>query len=114
MPRGKKRKIVTLLFDSSHIVNTNRPQGLQNHIAVTKEGSIARRFQNELSRNDFDIIEFEDILEKIIKTEKEASIITLRRLGYTDSAIAEKLNICQSNVTRIRHTLFKRFQRHNC
>lgn len=65
----------------------------------------------DTGENDFDIIEFEDTLEKIIKTEQEGEIITLRRLGFTDAAVAEKLDISQSRVIRIRHDLYKRFQK---
>ena len=64
-----------------------------------------------MKKNDFNIVEFEDILEKIINTSLEKEIIEYRRLGWTDAVISEKLGISQSHVTGIRHTLFKRYQK---
>lgn len=76
-------------------------------------GKIARPVLSLLDtgEKDFDIIEFEDTLEKIIETEQESKVITLRRLGYTDKVIAEKLDISQTSVTKIRHKLLKRYQK---
>ena len=57
----------------------------------------------------FDSMEFEDTLDSIIRLPVEREIIDLRRSGLTDKAIAKRLDVARSYVTRIRTKLARRF-----
>ncbi len=59
--------------------------------------------------SDNKINELNEILESITKTEDEKMVIFLRQQNYTDYEISEKLSISRPTVTRIRHTLWERF-----
>lgn len=59
---------------------------------------------------DFDIIEFYDLLEVTIKTDRERKIVDLRSVGYVDAEIAEKLGLSKARITQIRTELARRFE----
>lgn len=59
--------------------------------------------------DDFDIIEFDEIMDKIVDSEIEREVYEHRRVGYKDDEIAEILNVSRSTVSRIRSTLYERF-----
>jgi len=65
------------------------------------------------SYDDFNIVDFEDVLEKIIENDEERLIIELRREGFMDKAIAEILGISRSQVTKSRLRLAKRYRSYN-
>ena len=60
--------------------------------------------------DDFNIIDFEDALESIIENDEERLIVELRKQGYADEVIAEKLSIDRNKVTRTRYCLAKRYE----
>lgn len=61
------------------------------------------------TNDDFDIIEFDEIMEKIVESELEREVYTYRRVGYKDGEIATLLGISRSTITRVRSTLYERF-----
>lgn len=105
MPRGQKIKPVQILTDNLLPVVARRRGTELNEDFKSVDYTL------NVKKDDFDVIEFEDILEKIIKTLIEGKIILYRRHGWTDALIAKKLDISQPTVTRIRHTLFERYQK---
>jgi len=63
--------------------------------------------------DDFDIIEFDEIMDKIVETEFESEVYLYRRVGNTDAEIARILDVSRSKVSRTRLTLYKRFVNHD-
>jgi len=61
---------------------------------------------------DFDIIEFDEIMDKIVDSEFESEVYLYRRAGNTDAEIAAILDVSRSKVSRTRLTLYKRFVNH--
>ena len=60
--------------------------------------------------SDFKRADFDDTLEKIIKTDRDRNIINLRRQGFNDWEVAELIGVDQATATRNRHILLKRFE----
>ena len=115
MPRGQKTKKTFSLRDN---ISSTSNASIRRGNTVSEEGNTINRggeivtdYSLSFKKDDFNIIEFEDILEQIIETSLEGKVIYLRRQGLTDSAIAKKLDISQSSVTRIRQSLFKRYKK---
>ena len=59
--------------------------------------------------NEFDIVEFDEIMELIVKSDLERKVMNLRRRSFEDNEIAEILGISRSSVSRLRKTLHERF-----
>lgn len=59
--------------------------------------------------DDFDIIEFNEIMEKIVESELEREVLEHRRIGFEDDEIAVILCVSRSTISRIRSTLYERF-----
>jgi hypothetical protein len=59
--------------------------------------------------DDFDIIEFDEILEKIAESEFEQEVINYRTTGYRDDEIAVFLGVSRSTISRTRSTLYERY-----
>lgn len=57
----------------------------------------------------FNLIEFDEVMELIVKSDFERAIIDFRRIGYTDSEIATTFEISRSTVSRTRKSLYERY-----
>jgi len=58
------------------------------------------------------LLELWDTLNSICQSEEERNIIEMRSFGYTDSQIAEVLDLPQTTVSQLRRELYDRFTRH--
>ena len=58
---------------------------------------------------ELDIVEFDEIMELIAESDLEREVIDLRRNGFEDREIAEILDISRFAVSRLRSTLYERF-----
>lgn len=63
--------------------------------------------------NDFNIVDFDDLLEMIIKDERDAMIVDLRRQGFTDEMISKETGIPRATITMVRLNLLKRYRSYN-
>lgn len=79
---------------------------------ITQDKIIHRRIKLKeelLQVNPTLVLELEDVLLTLAETERERLVIVLRFQGYTETEIAEQLNIDQSTVNRLRVELEKRY-----
>jgi RNA polymerase sigma factor (sigma-70 family) len=65
---------------------------------------------NENITTDYEIEEFYEIIECIIKTDTEKDILFFRQQGDTDEEVATKLCVSRSFVSQTRRELFERFK----
>jgi RNA polymerase sigma factor (sigma-70 family) len=59
----------------------------------------------------FDRLEFDDLITSICQTPKEEAIVSCRKHGMNDQEIAESLGMARKTVSKIRHSLFRRYKR---
>lgn len=64
---------------------------------------------NNIEATETRLGELYEILEHITYTEVEKDVIFLRQQGYTDTEVANNLNISRSTVTKTRKRLLKRY-----
>lgn len=58
----------------------------------------------------FDMVVFDDLIEKITKSELDAKVIEFRRQGYTNQETADKIGVSCATVIRTRQSLLKRYR----
>lgn len=58
----------------------------------------------------FDMVVFDDLIKKIVKSELDAKVIEFRRQGYTDLETAVKIGVNRAAVISARHSLLKRYK----
>lgn len=68
---------------------------------------------DRIGTDQFDLIEFFDVMEKISKSQLEKAIVDLRAASYTDAEIAAVLDVSPSLIFRTRLLLYERFCRHD-
>jgi DNA-directed RNA polymerase sigma subunit (sigma70/sigma32) len=83
--------------------DTNIPQPRDNPIKKTVN------FLPEIAIDVFNGVDLNDTLDTLVETDNESLILELRRRGFTDQAIADKLNVSRSYVTKIRIKLLERY-----
>lgn len=60
----------------------------------------------------FDTVEFDEIMELIVKSDFEREVMNLCRNGFVDKEIAELLDTSRFTISRIRDTLYERYVDH--
>lgn len=58
---------------------------------------------------EFDIVQFDEIMELIVESDLEQEVISLRRNGFDDMEIAELLTVSRFTISRIRNALYERY-----
>lgn len=63
-----------------------------------------------VSKGSGSLLDLKDMIESCIKNDFEQTVIELRKLGYRDNEIAEKLGCSRSPVTKARKSVKKRYE----
>lgn len=82
--------------------------GINDIQKITNEKYFLQKFV-PIYRNNFKILEINEILKKIVKNDLERTIITLRSEGYYDVEIAEKVGCSSEYIRQVGKVLQKRF-----
>lgn len=101
--------------DLSRFITFQIHSALGDYLRKQKKNSIKiqrlsrLRYHGTCINYDINLIEVDELCEKLVKNNLERDVLTLRRLDYKDREVAEKLNIDRNMVFRVRTILKKRY-----
>ncbi len=91
----------------NHYPTIYTPRRKNNEIVKPLSDSLSRRD----SQSSIQELETWDLIDSLTDNETEKKILKLREEGYTDDEVGNLVGLSRSQVFRIRHDLFQRYQR---
>jgi DNA-directed RNA polymerase sigma subunit (sigma70/sigma32) len=102
----RMHKLIVKFFRKDHLIRIPYTSLIRNKIKI----SVSSLDEN-ISKKQYNLLDFFDILNTSMKTDQERKIVELRILKYNDIEIGKKLKLHPTTIGQIRKRIFRRFKK---